>query len=164
MENFDWTQFTRKIAVQTSKEVVYKAWTLPAELEKWFLSDASFFDAHDKKKPKTVSIEKNDTYEWKWHLYPMTEKGRVTIADGENHLQFTFAGTCTVDVILEEFEGKTIVALTQKNIPTDDASKKEIRLGCDHGWSFYLVNLKSVHEGGLDLRNKDPNLKPMLNN
>jgi hypothetical protein len=27
-----------------------------------------------------------------------------------------------------------------------------------------LVNLKSVYEGGLDLRNKDNRFKPMLNN
>ncbi|RZK15239.1 MAG: SRPBCC domain-containing protein, partial [Pedobacter sp.] len=54
--------------------------------------------------------------------------------------------------------------LTQKNIPTDENSKRNIRLGCHNGWSFYLINLKSVFEGGLDLRNKDNRFKPMLNN
>jgi len=36
-------------------------------------------------------------------------------------------------------------------------------LGCASGWAFYLVNLKSIYEGGLDLRNKTPALKHMLN-
>ena len=53
---------------------------------------------------------------------------------------------------------------TQNDIPTDDISKRSIRLGCDFGWFFYLLNLKSVYEGGLDLRNKDEELKGMLNN
>ena len=53
---------------------------------------------------------------------------------------------------------------TQKDIPTDDESKQGIRLGCHSGWSFYLVNLKSVYEGGLDLRNKDDALGVMVNN
>jgi hypothetical protein len=57
-----------------------------------------------------------------------------------------------------------IVELTQKDIPTDDASKQNIRLGCHTGWSFFLVNLKSVYEGGLDLRNKDSNFKGMITN
>jgi len=56
-----------------------------------------------------------------------------------------------------------VVSLTQKNIPTDDQNKINTRLGCDSGWSFYLVNLKSIYEGGLDLRNKNEKLKSMLN-
>lgn len=61
-------------------------------------------------------------------------------------------------------EDHVIVQLTQKNIATDDPSKKGIRLGCESGWSFFLVNLKSVYEGGIDLRNKNTELKGMLNN
>jgi len=56
-----------------------------------------------------------------------------------------------------------IVKLTQKNIPTDDVSKRNIRLGCESGWSFYLLNLKSIYEGGVDLRNKNPEFIGMLN-
>jgi len=56
-----------------------------------------------------------------------------------------------------------VVELTQKNIPTDDHSKQNIRLGCDTGWSFFLVNLKSVYESAHDLRNKNEKLKGMIN-
>ncbi len=69
-----------------------------------------------------------------------------------------------MDIHLEAYENGTIVTLYQKNIPADDDSKIGVRLGCDTGWSFYLVNLKSVYEGGLDLRNKDQKLKSMINN
>jgi hypothetical protein len=30
---------------------------------------------------------------------------------------------------------------------------------CQLGWTFYLANLKSVIEGGVDLRNKNVDLK-----
>ena len=69
-----------------------------------------------------------------------------------------------MDVLLSTLDDYVIVELTQKNIPTDDNSKQHIRLGCHTGWSFYLVNLKSVYEGGLDLRNKETKLKVMMNN
>jgi hypothetical protein len=69
-----------------------------------------------------------------------------------------------VDIQLKQEDGYVLVELTQKNIPTDENSKRNIRLGCHTGWSFYLVNLKSVYEGGLDLRNKNENTYPMVNN
>jgi uncharacterized protein YndB with AHSA1/START domain len=164
MKNFDWTQFTRKIAIKASVKSLYKAWTVPDELELWFLSEATYIDTNDNTIFKTQSIKKGYSYQWQWYLYPKTETGKVFIANGKDHVQFSFAGNCTVDVVLEPYEKGTIVSVTQKYIPIDDDSKVNVRLGCDNGWSFYLVNLKSVYEGGLDLRNKDANLKMMFNN
>ncbi len=86
------------------------------------------------------------------------------IANGKDHFRFTFAGQCYVDVTFSEQYDHTVVELTQTNIPTDDKSKLDIRLGCSSGWSFYFVNLKSIYEGGLDLRSKDERLRPMVNN
>jgi hypothetical protein len=34
---------------------------------------------------------------------------------------------------------------------------------CGLGWTFYLANLKSILEGGLDLRNKNPEIQKMIN-
>jgi hypothetical protein len=44
MTNFDWTKFTRKIAIKASITDIYNAWTKASEIEKWFLSKAVFFD------------------------------------------------------------------------------------------------------------------------
>lgn len=164
MKNFDWTQFSRKIAAQTEPQTLYNAWAIPSEIEKWFLSDAQYYDASRNQKSKATAIEAGDTYEWQWHLWNVTEKGTITKANGSDHIQFTFAGNCHVDVSIAPYDKGSIVTLSQTNIPTDEESKQNIRLGCDRGWSFYLVNLKSVYEGGLDLRNKDADLQPMLNN
>ncbi len=69
-----------------------------------------------------------------------------------------------MEVKLREDGAYSMVELSQRNIPTDEKSNQSIRLDCSSGWAFYLVNLKSVYEGGLDLRNKDPRLTPMINN
>jgi hypothetical protein len=113
---------------------------------------------------KEKYVQKNYTYGWSWFLYDIVEEGKIVEGNGKDRIQFTFAGDCLVTIQLIEFNQYIIVELTQENIPTDDESKKNVRLGCHTGWSFYLVNLKSVYEGGLDLRNKDPELKGMLNN
>ena len=59
--------------------------------------------------------------------------------------------------------GSEMCIRDRSNIPTDDKSKKDIRLGCYEGWSFYMVNLKSIYEGGLDLRNMNDQLKGVIN-
>lgn len=164
METFDWTRFTIKIAIKTDCQTIYNAWTKATEIERWFLSDAEFSDENKITIGKDQNALKGDNYKWIWYLYDDVENGNITDTNGTDFLQFTFAGNCLVDIKLSEQHEYTIVELTQKNISTDDNSKKNIRLGCHNGWSFYLINLKSVYEGGLDLRNKDNRLKPMLNN
>lgn len=164
MKNFDWTRFTKKIAINAALSAIYDAWTKPVEIEKWFLSNADFTDVSGNAVDKNASIQAGNTYIWRWFLYDEVEQGKILDANGKDLIRFSFAGNCIVTVHLTEDWGYTIVELTQENIPTDDDSRRDIRLGCASGWAFYLVNLKSVYEGGLDLRNKDTNLKPMVNN
>lgn len=164
MENFDWTRFTVRIPVNAAKQALYDAWTIPSEIEKWFLSNASFQDLNEEPIDKHATVQKGFSYAWQWYGYDITEYGTVTEANNDNFLAFTFAGECVVEVRLIENENDgIIVTLTQHSIPVDDKSKRDYRLGCHSGWSFFLVNLKSVYEGGLDLRNKNDDLKGMIN-
>jgi len=163
MENFDWTSFTKRIAVKARMADIYNAWTKSNELEKWFLEKATFYK-HQEAVSKYINASSNTSYEWLWYLYPEPMKGIYKSANGKDHLQFTFEGECLVDVQLSENNGYTVIDLKQHNIPTDDHSRQFIRLGCSNGWHFYLTNLKSVYEGGIDLRNKDKHSSPMLNN
>ena len=163
MESFDWTSFTKKIAIQANVSDLYDAWTIPEKLETWFLRKAEYERENKDLVDRNANIAANDAYKWSWFLYDPIETGRVLIANGTDHLQFTFAGECVVDVKLIPFGKDVVVQLTQSNIPTDDSSKRGIRLGCESGWSFFMLNLKSVCEGGLDLRNKNPELQGMVN-
>jgi hypothetical protein len=60
-------------------------------------------------------------------------------------------------------EGENIVELLQENIPTDEQGMHSWHLGCKTGSTFYLANLKSVLEGGIDLRNKSEKLQRVIN-
>lgn len=164
MKDFDWTSFTKRIAVKAILKDIYDAWTRSAEIEKWFLEKADFYNADGALLGADAAVSKGCSYKWYWFLFPDFMPGTILEANGTNLIQFTFEGDCIVDVKLTEQSGYTIIALTQRNIPTDDNSKKNVRLGCSNGWAFYLTNLKSVYEGGVDLRNKDENLTVMINN
>ena len=75
MKNFDWTTFTRKIAIKAPLADIYNAWTTASAIEKWFLSKAVFMDTNGKPVSKTTPIEKGYSYEWNWYLYDETERG-----------------------------------------------------------------------------------------
>ena len=165
MKKFDWTCFTKRIAVKSTIPEIYDAWAKSGEIVKWFLSDAEYYSPDNTRKLQPdESIVKGSTYKWNWYLFDITETGRILDANGRDFIQFTFAGECIVDISLMQKEDYIIVELTQKEIPVDDASKQGIRLGCDSGWSFFLVNLKSYYENGIDLRNKNPEFVGMINN
>lgn len=163
MKNFNWSSFTKEIAVRSTLENIYNAWTKQEEIEKWFLSKAEYFDQNKNKIAASENIKAGNTYNWNWFIQEYKESGKILDANGKDFIQFTFAGDCIVDVKLSQKDDLVFVELTHKNIPGDDDSKQNIRLGCASGWSFYLVNLKSVFEGGIDLRNRDPELVSMVN-
>jgi uncharacterized protein YndB with AHSA1/START domain len=165
MSAYDWGKFTRKININASVESIYDAWTIPELLERWFLRDASFKRSNDTLREKMLHINKGDKYTWMWHGHgdDIVEKGEVLIANEKDKLQFSFTGGGIVTVDIGDAMGETIVMLTQDKIPTDDKGKVSYHLGCLTGWTFYLTNLKSVMEGGIDLRNKNPALVNMVN-
>jgi uncharacterized protein YndB with AHSA1/START domain len=164
MSDYDWSRFTLKININASLSAIYLAWTMRDELEKWFLRKAIFCE--DKKvQPASRMIQPGDTYEWYWHGHDdkVVEKGKVLHADGLQKLQFSFSGGGIVTVDIGEAGGETIVMLTQEKIPTDEHGKVHYHMGCKQGWTFYLANLKSYLEGGIDLRNKNVLLSGVIN-
>ena len=164
MDNFDWTQFSKRVFIHSEIANVYSAWTVSAEIEKWFLSKCIFLSKEGIEISPLESVASNQSYQWRWYAQNHYEEGAVISANGTDLIEFTFVGNCKVQIKLSSSNDKTLVELTQTEIPIDDNSKQNIRLGCAFGWSFYLLNLKSILEGGLDLRNKDTEIINVVNN
>ncbi len=154
MQDFNWTKFTQRIVVNSPMEKVYAALTNCDELEKWFLSKARVKKSEDVVEISDA-LQVDDIYAWNWYGYEFTEYGEILEANGKDLFSFYFAGKTKVEVKLSMLNNQILVTLTQSEIPEDDDSKKNIRLGCSSGWAFYLVNLKAWLENNIDLRNKD---------
>ncbi|MDB5007645.1 MAG: hypothetical protein JWP45_2038 [Mucilaginibacter sp.] len=135
---------------------LYEAWTKPEGLEKWFLRKANFYTVPRRTREPEEFIMKEDTYEWYWYGYDdsVFEKGQVLEANGTDFLKFSFSGNSIVSVSIYSRNGVSIVELTQDNIPEESDPSKNLYIQCQVGWTFFLANLKSVLEGGTDLRNK----------
>jgi len=155
-----WTTFTVTADINTEDlRSVYLAFATPEGLESWFLRQANFYTVPRRLREPHEFIMKEDTYEWLWHGYDDSEKGQVLEANGTDFLKFTFSGNSEVSVNIESKYGLTIVELTQTHIPQEADPTKNLYIQCQIGWTFYLANLKSIIEGGVDLRNKRAEVK-----
>lgn len=161
--NQDWTSFTIQIAINTNLENVWHAWTTAHGMESWFLESCVYTDSQGHTRHGNDVAEPGDKYTFMWYLYDIPEHGDIVQVIPKSLFQFSFAGQCLVDVSFETKQGHIIVTLKQHNIPEDEDSKFKIRIGCHEGWTFYMANLKSVLEGGLDLREKIPGLRGVNN-
>ena len=161
----NWKQFTKRIPIGASAKAIYDAWTTQQGLESWFLRLAQFYKADGSTRSKNSHIESGDTYKWLWYGYDDSakEEREILLANGWDQLQFSFSGGCIVTVSIKQEEGETICELVQ-TMPMEDADEQQhFFIDCGNGWGFYLANLNSVLEGGLDLRNRNTNLKEVVN-
>ena len=165
MSQPDWSKFSLKIYINAPMQKVYDAWTTRVNIESWFLRKGEFKTPDGKLRSHKEQIQKDDTYEWMWHGHPdsSVEHGIVTEANGKDRFRFIFGGAGTVTVQLKDVGDATEMILTQDNIPTDEQGRMNFHVGCSTGWTFYFANIKSILEGGLDLRNKNPSYSNVIN-
>lgn len=161
----NWSSFTKRVTLQVSKARIYRAWATQDGLESWFLRSARFTDASGKLRSRTSYVQQGDAFEWRWFGHPDTveERREVIEANGVDFLQFLFSGGCKVSVRIGCEEGQSILSLTQEDIPDDPDPATNLYIGCGEGWTFYLANLKSILEGGIDLRNRDQKIPHVIN-
>jgi uncharacterized protein YndB with AHSA1/START domain len=158
----DWSKFTKRIPVTATTRAIYNAWAIPEEIEKWFLAKAEYITEGSTYRPKFERVKAGDSYTWRWHGYAdgAPETGKIVEANGHNTFSFTFADNCLVEVNILPEKSERIVQLTQKKIAPDEQLR--LYIGCGEGWTFYLANLKSILEGGIDLRNKNDKIKGVI--
>ncbi len=140
---YDWSQFLVKINIKAAPSKVYKAWTNPKMLNKWFTYDCE------------LSLRKNgifamtDIYGNRWEMKVLSfRKDRL--------FRFTFGNLGEeVEVKLGKKGRTTIVELRQYNMKTTPRFKWDMHMGCRCGWTFFLANLKAFLEHGIDLRSHE---------
>lgn len=159
----DWSNFTRRITVNQPAFAIYEAWALPSQIERWFLRTAEYVGFDGKPKDRDLAFEAGDAFLWCWHGYldDVNESGTVVEANGQDKFAFTFTHGCLVTVTIKEEHGETVIELTQSQI-MDDPDRNSY-IDCSYGWTFFLANLKSVLEGGIDLRNKNVDIQNVVN-
>jgi len=158
-----WSEFKLRVNINAPIDKAYAAWATPDGLESWFLSRADLTTGTTLRQGRDKA-QKGDEYEFRWVGHPdsVSHKGEVIAADGKSQFTFTFSQDLPVSVSLYRECEETIVELVETFDPTDEGVVRKHYLGNMKGWIFYLINLKSVLEGGLDLRNRKVELTNVI--
>ena len=151
--------FTLKIWVKSDVDQLRRAWTNSDELQRWFLSKASYFDQAGEEVKEAVE---GGSYRWEW-IEGTSDEAKVIILEDHTLLFGWFSGKGTVKVEFEPQGHETLVRLTQEMREGTPNEILEAQLDCKTGWVFFLTNLKSVFEGGIDLRETEPGRVPVVN-
>jgi len=163
--SYDWSRFVVRINVNAPIRKLYDAWATRTGIESWFLRLSEYKDKTGRFRKYDEQLASCDSYKWLWHGWSddTVEFGTIHNANGKDTFGFSFgkAGDCNIKIFTEI--GETLVELIQENIPTDEQGKHYWHVGCKTGWTFYFANLKSIAEGGIDLRNKNVELQGLIN-
>ncbi len=153
----DFKEFTLRIFIDATPEQAMNAWMTSGQLERWFLTKASYCRLG----PEEPATE-GTRYRWEW-AEGTVEEGEVTQVDPGALLAFTFGEGADVVVRVGSLDGRTVVELVQRHDIADEGKRADYYVGCVTGWTFYFANLKSVLEGGLDLRETRVDLPDLVN-
>ncbi|GAB3220229.1 SRPBCC domain-containing protein [Algoriphagus aestuariicola] len=159
-EKNSWSSFIVSMPINMPGDAISNAWTSQDGLESWFLRLAEFSSPEGTVRDRNESIQIGDHYKWIWHGWSdeIVENGEILKPENGEIIRFTFGKAGIVSVKTSQKGSETILQLTQEQIPIDEDAKLNFHVGCKTGWTFYLLNLKSILLGGLDLRNKNNEL------
>jgi uncharacterized protein YndB with AHSA1/START domain len=168
---FDWSEFRLGVYIRTTPEALYDLWTTSSGLTCWFLRSAAFAqsagppraDDRDAAPPPPFEslpprddgerCRKNDRYRWEWHYNGgIIGEHWILATRAPTKIVFGFGDRMAVEVLIRKHGELCEVDLRQYNIPTTPRGRTDLHMGCRVAWTFFLTNLKSVAEGGHDLR------------
>ena len=155
---FDWTKFQLKVYVESSPEKIFQSWTTPVGLNSFFTRQAKIFNLEDIERKSTESAQSGDKYEWMVVPQAGLEGGKFIEIKKNKLIKFTFSGDTTpVTISINELGPKDCkVQLTMENLPDTERGHIDWHLSCRTGWSKFLINLKTVLESELDIRELSP--------
>ncbi len=150
----DTSKFTKRIRIKCLPEDAFERWVTTKGLESWFLSRANFGSGE--------RAEAGTSFELEWPD-GTTDRGEITVLVAPINFEFTwYDGQGRVRVYLSAIDSGTLIELTHTVASIGEQQLVEY-VDCRDGWTFYLSNLKSVIEGGLDLRDINVDLPNLVN-
>jgi hypothetical protein len=149
--NFNFSEFHHSIYLRSHLSEVYYYIASADGICKWFLGKAEYTDTDGNTLNAADTARKGDAFLWHWLAKDLSINGCVLEAKNDELFSFTFGQAFEISIAVKVHEGRTLLTLHQKY--ADGAAKNDFaHINCCTCWAFFLTNLKSVLEHGIDLR------------
>jgi uncharacterized protein YndB with AHSA1/START domain len=161
-ENFNENFFIRGVLIPLSIEEAYKLAATPEGMSKWFITGADFIAPDGNQRKRTELAQTGDKYEWNWGYKDFKVSGEVLEAEMNEFMKVSFGPSYTVTFSVEKFKDKTLFKIVQECVKGTEKDEMNY-INCYGCWTFFLNNMKSVIEGGVDLRESETELDELVN-
>jgi uncharacterized protein YndB with AHSA1/START domain len=162
MDPDKWRSFVQRIDVDASLERTFAAWATAEGLMGWMVMEASILDPDGNERGPGVAANAGDRFRNGWHT-GLVGEGVILEVESPRLIRFTMQEGVEVEATMEPLDdGSVMVTMTQTHDLSDEMNLT-LTLAFKEGWAFYLANLKSVLEGGKDLRNFVHDIEHRLN-
>ena len=152
---YDWTQFDLYHYYPAPLEKVWHAWATPEGLCSFFVETCTGFDTEGNAHTPQSAFVPGGSYKWKWR-HDFAGEGSIFTVEPMSHLAFSFGAAMRVDVHLQDVGSSVRVHLHQSQIPDSEEGHVIGHMNCRSCWIFFMTNLVSVLQNGIDLRHEDP--------
>jgi uncharacterized protein YndB with AHSA1/START domain len=157
-----WKRILWRIHVNVPMEAAYTALSTAKGLSGWMPMEAALTDAGGEPLPPGTAGSPGDHFRFSWHI-GHSEEGEFLEANGVDSVRFSFGQNTEVALSLEETDDGSVVVTMEQTHDRGDEMNLKMKMNYGAGWAFYLANLKSVLEGGLDLRDFSHDTEHMIN-
>jgi uncharacterized protein YndB with AHSA1/START domain len=160
--SFNMQSFSHSVYLDKPVEKVFDYIAKCDGLSKWFIGVASYVSPEGTEREHDDYVQREDIYEWKWLKKNFSTKGEVLDVQKNELFGFTFGSLFNVTIVLKKDKGRTLFTLTQK-YNADTIKDDFAHINCCVCWVFFITNLKSVIENGIDLRETLSNNEELVN-
>ncbi len=164
-ENFNWQEFNHGIIIRGNQERVFERIATAQGIASWFLGSAIYTDPEGNFREDNEKVIAGDQYTWNWLQKDYVVLGEVVETDGVTTVSFSFG-----DPFVVTFEVRKIPETNKVRVDLLQSytSKNTIKgdfgyINCCVCWVFFLTNLKSVIEHGIDLRETEVHDEALVN-
>jgi uncharacterized protein YndB with AHSA1/START domain len=151
---YDWSAFTVHFYYRATRDEVFRAWATAAGLSGFFIGSARHAAPGGGVRAQDEVVAAGDTYAWAF-LHGLSLTGTFLACVPGERVAFTFGDAMQVDVTLRSVGDQVEVRLHQTGCGQDESARAWQHLNCRSCWVYFLTNLKSVLEHGVDLRDHD---------
>jgi uncharacterized protein YndB with AHSA1/START domain/uncharacterized protein YciI len=174
----DWLGFTQAIHVRADAASAWRMLSTCDGLERWFLARADAWTQDGREWPRDRALEQGARLRLTWAgAGECDERGRCTpveVSEDDDVLRTEAPQRIRIGWyenrgwvefrLMPRPDGRVTVELEQRmHASSDFAFLEGAHVGCREGWAFYLANLKCVLEQGIDLRERTPDRKRLVN-
>lgn len=164
LEKFQWTQFTQNEYVKASKEEIFRKWATAKGITEWFIALAEYKDQNARIRDPKEIVHAGDHYTWIFYT-GFTMTGKILEVKENELFKFTFGKKepdsdedVIVTVRFHKQKDRVRIEMFQENIADNNYGHIHYNMSCQLGWSYFMMNLRSIYESGYDLREKEKDL------